>query len=127
MTNKSWMIKDKVIIPDLNSGISVNDWGDFSVSYREYDLYADLDKIMAYLDGRNPETIELMLLDAIKEQIKLINAGEVAYTDPFESTYFTNIKMYKKGTVHITFARPDLLIAFNQAAANCKNWVGGGY
>lgn len=48
------------------------------------------------------------------------------YAEPFSSTFF-DIRIFKKGTVHLIFRDKDLLAQFNRAAAQGKNWVGAGY
>lgn len=126
-TNKSWKIAKKIIMP---YGVR-NDYS-WSTPYdHRKDFYNDMDKALCFITGRKYEdqyqkdATFVAIMRAMEDRCKLINNREVDYDAPFDSEYFT-IRMYKKGTVHLTFRDLTLLAKFNQAAAKGKNWVGDG-
>ena len=66
---------------------------------------------------------------AMKEDQRNYWSGKIPvdYKNVYERThdsYFFTIKLYKKGTMHLTFKDIDVWARFNQAAAEGKNWLG---
>lgn len=126
-TNKSYRIAPKVIVPD---GVTFDSRFDsWSENHRKYDFLMDLDRVLAYLDGQRYDTVDMSAYNALRErctQLNRLRGAGTRYSDTFDSTYF-KIRMFKKGTVHLTFLREDLLEQFNRQAAIGKKWVGGGY
>jgi hypothetical protein len=127
-TNSAYKINKKVIIP---SGCGLGDryW---SSAYNKSSLYADIDKVLCLLAG--------IPFDAIHKTYTAINNREhghdgekdakgnwihVAYDEPLESTYF-RLRLFKKGTVHLTFKDLGLLEKLNREAASAKGWLPGG-
>ena len=45
------------------------------------------------------------------------------HSDKFESTFF-NIRVFKKGTVHLEFKDEEVWAKFNQVATAGKAWIG---
>jgi len=82
------------------------------------EIYSDLDRVLAVLDGRKFDdilTVESALYHAFQKN--------VSRPGTCESTYF-KIRYYKKGTVHLKWKRPDLLASFNITAAAGRQWIG---
>lgn len=124
-TNKSYRIAPKIIMPD---GVTYDQrWSSWSTSYRHHSFFEDLDRVMAYLDGKRLEDVNMQTFTTINKRCKYLSQHEgERYDKLFTSTYF-RIRFFKKGTVHLVFLREDLLNEFNRQAAIGKQWVGGGY
>jgi hypothetical protein len=82
------------------------------------DIYNDLDRVLAVLDGRSFDEV-LKVGDAMDRAMRA--ARDTPQT--IESTYF-EIRYFKKGTVHLKWKRYDLLEKFNVTAANGRKWIG---
>jgi len=122
-TNKSWRIAPKIIMP---WGISFDTWGwSSNFGSRARDFYGDLDKAMCFLSGQSIDDVTT-IDKAIHDHIHAIHRGDIHYADLFSSTFF-DIRIFKKGTVHLIFRDTDLHARFNQVAAQGKKWVGAGY
>jgi hypothetical protein len=97
------------------------DWG-FSLWYGSssvIDIYNDLDRVLAVLDGRSFDavrTVGVTMNNAIQESKR--------EPLPIRSEYF-DIRYFKKGTVHLKWRRYDLLEKFNLTAAAGRKWIGG--
>jgi hypothetical protein len=81
-------------------------------------VYQDLDRVLAVLDGTRFEEV-LTVNGAMQHAFSQNNRNP----GTCESTYF-HVRYFKKGTVHLTWRRPDLLTAFNRTAAAGRNWIG---
>lgn len=121
-TNKSWKISKKIIMPRAVQYEKGYSW---SEQYRDSEFFVDIDKVLCFITGKEIDKI-VKLKDAIRKQILEINQKHIRYDQKFYSTFF-EVRFFKKGTVHITFLDLDVLARFNIAAAENKNWVGGGY
>lgn len=123
-TNKSYRCNHKIIVPD---GVDYEPsfGGSFSRNHYKRPFFDDLDKVMAYIDGRPPEGV-LTVQDALEAHILAVKNREVDYKEKTQSDYF-EIRMHKKGTVHLWFLREDILRDFNLRAAQGKGWIGPGY
>ena len=127
-TNKSYRLNRKIIVP---WGISHDKWGYWSTDWRKCDFYRDLDKVMCFLSGKKYEEID-ETYKTIDSRMGYLNGRKGnyiqggSYDDLIESTFF-QIRFFKKGTVHLIFKDQELLDKFNRAAAEGKNWIGGGY
>ena len=82
------------------------------------DIYNDLDRVLAVLDGRSFDEV-LKVGAAMESAIR--SDRNTART--IESTYF-EIRYFKKGTVHLKWRRYDLLEKFNVTAAAGRKWIG---
>lgn len=120
-TNKSYKVARKVIMP---YGIQ---WDNYWRSpHRHYDFFLDLDKVMCYLSGRKIEDVTT-IYKAINDQTDALNRNRgLNHQAAFYSTFF-EIRIFKKGTIHLTFLHEDLWATLNAQAAKGKNWVGPGY
>lgn len=115
-TNESYKVNRRLIFP---FGCRFS-YGRFDIWSREQSdiLYGDLDRVLAVLDGERYEDITTI-------GKALTHAFDDNRQQPgtCESSYF-HIRYFKKGTVHLTWKRNDLLEAFNKAAAAGRNWIG---
>lgn len=120
-TNDSYRCAKKIIMP---YGIrydkdSYSPWCDY---WSRSDFFTDLDKVMCFLTGRDIEHIRSIAW-AVQERIRYLNSNQSAdHRMPFESSFF-EIKIFKKGTIHIEFHDEDLWNRFNIEAAKGKNWL----
>lgn len=129
-TNKSYKVARKIIMP---RGLSYEPkWDSFSLVYVNTDFYRDLDLIMCLLSGQRIENVKTIVdtLDTLFRDLGAARYGRgpaISYEGWHPSTFF-NIKIFKKGTVHLEFLDENLWQAFNIAAARGKGWqVGAGY
>jgi hypothetical protein len=117
-TNKHYKLNIKLIVPNI-----INcDYGIITQSYNHTSiLLTDLDKVLCNLSGKvldNITTIET----ALRQHLKQVKAGD-KLSSPFESTFF-NCKVYKKGTIHLTFKDTKLNEDFNLKVAKHRKWLG---
>ena len=115
-TNDSYKVNTRLVFP---YGCHYT-YGRFDIWSRQQSniLYDDLDRILAMLDGQRYEaitTIGKALTDAFQ--------ANQQHPGTCDSTYF-HIRYFKKGTVHLTWTRRDLLAAFNTSAAKGRQWIG---
>lgn len=137
-TNKSWKVGAKFIMPDaIRYEPKYNSWS-FTWRQNSVDFFNDLDRVCCFLDGKSYEDMARpysyerdmqkhppqRILDAIEDRIHRRDGKP--YNDPIYSRYF-EIRIFKKGTVHLKWRDEALLARFNQEAAQGKNWVGPGY
>ena len=122
-TNKSYRVNRKVIVPN---GVEISAIGwNLRWGYSR-DFFMDFDKTLCYLDGRDIATVGT-IADAIERRFIELNRGSgLRYEASFISHYF-EIRVFKKGTVHLTFLDDYLWHELNKRAAEGKNWIGGGY
>lgn len=111
-TNKAWRVNKRVIIP--LHGISA--WSN-SIDYQAFEKLRDMVKVFNYLsaDKDPPKLLSRSRYD------HPVHPGEVTDFRYFE------IKLYKKGTCHITFKDQDLLDKFNIFGSQRKGWLPPGY
>lgn len=123
-TNKSYRVNKRIIIP---WGVSYEALWGFRIGYGKCESFLnDLDKVLCWLSGINSELPEFKgTYGAINAFIHECKRGK-SHQEVFEST-FLKIRIFKKGTVHLDFKDLGLLATFNQAAAQGKKWIGGGY
>lgn len=115
-TNKKFRVGKKVIW----YGVEMS-FGKFRLYYGTHaDKFRVLDRAFHLLDGKGMSekyngSYNSPLIDAIQSSKN--GSGETEYFD---------FKCYKKGTVHITFKRPDLVEMLNQVGNGGKFEVGSG-
>ncbi len=107
-TNSIFFINKKIIIPVCSEPINHFFWPRSNMD----DLFGDLEKVLSYLSGK---IVNTPTLDAMRQAHKL--GIDSTMTD------FFYIKMYKKGTVHLTFIDESLLNRFNQFVAKERGWL----
>lgn len=134
-TNDAWKVNRKVIVPvavyESFSSWAVN--GQFSYQYNE--KLDDIDRAMAYLEGRKLEDVRT-ICQAVRDfafpVISEPGSRNQRQSNPewtgkkFHSEYFELVG-YKKGTLHMTFRDPSLWKRFNIEAAKGKNWLPDDY
>lgn len=115
-TNDSYKVNHRLVFP---YGCRYS-YGRFDIWSREQSdiLYDDIDRVLAVLDGKRYEDIT-----TIGKALTRAFDDNRQHPGTCESTYF-HIRYFKKGTVHLTWTRTDLLAAFNKAAADGRNWIG---
>ena len=123
-TNKSWKINSKIIIP---RGISHDKsrYSPWSTNYVDRDFYEDLDKVCCYLSNMKRENLRENIYDTLDKLTTSFNQGEDY--QQYYTSYFFQIRMYKKGTVHLYFRDKKLCEDFNIAVAKNKRWIGNEY
>lgn len=122
-TNKGWKVNRRIIVPN---GVNFDDrWGSWRANYYNQGFLDDLDRVLCWISGtdvNDPGFFQAYRsLDDFCDHHK--REGK-HYSDKFYSTFF-EMRMYKKGTLHIDFLDQDLLAEFNRVAAEGKNWIGG--
>jgi len=117
-TNKSYKIAKKIIHPYAVEW----SWGSFKLNYRSDDLLKDLDKCCCYLSGKDIGNIKTVR-DSISEFCHRSDEVSQDLTDKFSSEFF-DIRVYKKGTVHLYFKDEKVWADFNRTVAEGKNWLG---
>ena len=128
-TNKSYRVNRKIIMP---RGLTYDDVFRFSLRYADTDFYNDMDRVLCFLSGKKYEDIKPIVRameDHFSKYDQMYWNGlreEWSYQDPFTSEFF-QIRIFKKGTVHLTFIDEDLWQELNVQAARGKGWLGGGY
>ena len=96
-------------------------WGtgfDMWYNSNAIDIYNDLDRVLAVLDGTNFEAIH-----TVGEAMRLAIQHDRHSTAPTDSSYF-DIKYFKKGTIHLKWRRLDLREKFILTAVRGKQWIG---
>ncbi len=121
-SNKTYMVNRKLVIPTcVRYDNTFNSW---SLEYgHRRDLLDDIDKAMCFVMD--------MVFTEIHATSKAINdrfsatSGKslLRHSDKFESTFF-NIRVFKKGTVHLEFKDEEVWAKFNQVATAGKAWIG---
>jgi len=126
-SNNAFEISRKVVLPHV---IGINYSGYYEVrlsSYygRDTDI-SDVDKAMCFLTGKqymgcevNGQRVEgiLTIRDAVRAHSRAHGVkGE------FESEFF-KIRIFKKGTIHLTFKDQSTLDRLNQIAAKGRGWL----
>jgi len=108
-TNSPCSFGKKIIINNL---VTYNRWG-FSLNWGwRRDQLADLERMLFLLDGKpipdNRDDITTRLMAHIRN-----NPAKESYEDEFFS-----IRYFQKGTAHLTFKRPELIVKMNDIIAS---------
>ena len=117
-SNDAFKINKKIVFPygvryeKKFGGFSANCYG------RDFDIYNDLDRVLAVLDGERFEDTH-----CVGEVMQRAIDRDRHTPQAVESTYF-EIRYYKKGTVHLKWKRIDLLEKFALTAARGRKWIG---
>lgn len=114
-TNESWKVNQRVVLP----GVMDNRWRT-SVHYESKNMLDDIDRGMAFLEGKKLEDVPVTIVQAIEAMLKDAHFGFSGVL--FESTYF-EMRAYLKGTLHLKFKDKSLWERFNMTAAEGKNWL----
>lgn len=118
-TNKAHKVNYKVIIPSYGAFAQYDYQGTLDV-YACYELLADLEKTLNYLDGNRTSECGL--------RIVLDSANSRRQTKDICCKYFS-VTFYKKGTCHIVFHKEchRLIDALNIYAARNYKWLPPSY
>ena len=120
LSNDAWKVNNRVVLPCMVDWT----WGTPRMNYDKADKMNDLDRAMAYLEGKTLDSVQMTIANAVNEHFnKYERKGNGL---DFESTYFW-LKAFKKGTLHLTFKDKFLLDHFNTVAARGKNWLPDDY
>lgn len=106
-TNSSYMVQRKFIMPNMLSAYSP----DSGLDYSAQGVISDIEKALSFLANRPFENIT---------SVTTVYAHESFFGELKESTYFST-RLYRKGTIHMTFKNEDLRMRFNAAVAQ-KLW-----
>lgn len=125
VTNKSWKVADKIIMPRI---VSRDKFGwSFGYNRQNHSFLDDFDRVLCWLDGKEFDDI-LSTTKAIQQRIYQLrdDSPPEVYHEPIESEYFT-IKIHAKGTAHLSIKDKQLEDMFNQTATQGKEELGPGY
>lgn len=121
-TNSAHRVNQKIIIPDRANFIGWNGW-----QYRQYEnrwLWPnldDLDKMLCWVMGLAHDDV-VFINEAISQHCDAVKAGDVLYREKFVSSFF-EIRIYKKGTVHLKFRDTSVWEKFNGRVAEIRKWI----
>ena len=113
-TNKAYKVNKKVIIP-LNAFDRLD--GYFR-NFQVDTVLSDIEKAMNYLDCGRTESANMLEI--------LRSVGNCNCTLTLDTKYF-KIRLYKKGTAHLTFKDEGLLKKFNLYCGKKFNWLPDDY
>lgn len=120
-SNSSWKVNKKVILPHwirYDETFWNNLW---RIDYgQSRDRYTDIDKVCAWLAGKQYEdtlTIE-------KAMNKMFADYRTTGATTCDSEFF-QIRVFKKGTVHLIFKNEYVWNQLNLTVAKARNWIGG--
>ncbi len=111
-TNDYWKVNRKVILPYYLGDIWWSSY--YSTNHHRYQEFADIEKVMAYLTGRDFYKIRSM-----QSAISQVQIGD---NSEHESEFFY-LRCFKKGTLHLRFKDEKLWAEFNLRACRGKNWL----
>lgn len=124
-TNAPAKIKNRRVI--LPRGVTYDDFWGFRMF--EETFIADLDKALCWVSGLSHETLKqqksttLQALSQHCDKCGWESGNDRSYADKFNSRFF-EMRMYKKGTLHLLFHDENLAKDFAIAAAAGRRWVG---
>lgn len=118
-TNDTWKVNTKVIMPNFIN-YDRKSWCMWKLSYKDGELN-DIDKAMCYISGKKMENITT-IRDALDKTFDKMNRQKEFECKEVLSTFF-QIKVFKKGTIHLKFKDEFLWQEFNIRVAKGKNWL----
>lgn len=134
-TNSHYKVNIKCIVPALHT-IDKYGYTGFDHYYFNTNMsgtFDDIDRALCFIVGTpfekmQGDTINQAVARAISEareydRGKMPIGTKTIYERPHEAHFFY-LRLYKKGTMHLTFKDESLWARFNQAAAEGKNWLG---
>lgn len=116
VTNKSWIINNRVI-----TRLNCYNWynkNEVDFDYKAKEKLSDIEKCLNYLSNGLAPEIDLNTV--------LENANKNQVSKKIETKYFY-IDCYKKGTIHLTFKDMELLSKFNIFGSQRKGWLPPSY
>lgn len=118
-SNDAWKVNERFILPCLDTR-----WSLWSIEYRCRRELEDLDRAMAFLEGKTLDMVPRPITATLEEMFRCHGAGVSGMLAI--STYF-EIRPYRKSTCHFKFRDRSLWECFNLVAAEGKNWLPDDY
>lgn len=130
-TNSAWKVNRKIILPHwiqygqyMNSHDLKQHGDKLKINWNYQSKFSDIDKVMCYLTGIDYQKFYGSLYKTLEHKLKAI--GNIKTGNKFDSSfesYFFDCKIFRKGTLHITFKDEKLWQEFNMRACAGKNWL----
>lgn len=129
-TNDKFKVNRKVILPYFLG----KSFSGYYETYRKYDTYDDIDRVMCYLTGKDYNLFDKPIKEydySVKDKDKeyemlslkrAVDKTKVGDSSRQESEFFW-FRCYKKGTLHIEFKDKNLWEEFNLRACAGKQWL----
>ena len=112
-TNDSWKVNKKVILPNMCSSYRWN-YDRIELDFRASDELNDIEKALCFIAG--------LKFDEISTISKICSWDGKRYGQLYSSIFF-DFRVYKKGTIHLTFIDDYIYEQFNILACKGKNWL----
>lgn len=126
-SNDAFEVSRKIVLPSV---VRLQYSGYYEVGYSSYygkdTSISDIDKAMCFLTGKQYSAVEVggkrvAGILTIEEAVKAHSRAN-GVKGEFESEFF-KIRIFKKGTMHLTFKDQSTLDRLNQIAAKGKGWL----
>lgn len=117
-TNKAFKVNKKFILPFYDEAFFNKIWNKYQISCKTRDDLNDIDKVINYIAN---EPSYVSIVSVIEEGFK------EGITKKMESTFFKDITVYKKGTIHLTFKDDNILRKFNIIAGRERGFLPNDY
>ena len=111
-TNDSWKVNKRVILPYMCNSYRSN-YNYIELSYEAMRTLSDIEKALCFIAGIKFDDIQ-----TIGERCN----NKESYGGLYTSRFF-DYRVYKKGTIHLTFKDEYIYQQFNIIACKCKNWL----
>lgn len=115
-TNSHYKVQKKVILPAMTKSDSESKSYSY-VSWDHEDNILDLEKAMCFISGKTFDTISNST-----SIVHIVKNNSIPFGEVFDSEFFL-FKVYKKGTIHLTFKDDYLYQRFNIIACLDKGWL----
>jgi 16S rRNA G966 N2-methylase RsmD len=134
-TNSHYKVNMKCIVPALHEFNSK--WNKTSFDYfhsqKTVGIFDDLDRALCFITGARFDkmqnksiyhTVRRVIDEESEIQRGRMPAQEKSIYERQHESHFFFLRIYKKGTMHLTFKDDAHWAMFNQAAAKGKKWIG---
>lgn len=119
LTNDGHRVNRKVILPIRTKHWYDNTWATWWDT-REQNIADDIDKAICFVVSK-----QFTQIKSIHETCIKTCGGTNSFNNPgLMVSEFFEIRIYKKGTIHIKFRDEDVWERFNIMAAQQRNWIG---
>jgi len=118
-TNSHYKLNRKFIMPDCGRWCSIFNHLDINWGSKFQDWADDLDVACCHLSG---EKMDKSNRDSLYRAAHDFGRTKLFWKGMGESKFF-NIRLFKKGTIHVEFKDVELWERFNITAAEGKNWI----
>lgn len=116
-SNSAYKVRKKIVLP-MYGALRSNYSGGSQLGYDTPEKLMDMVKVFNYL-ARDRVNVRQLVGTILEKASKQQNFN-------FDLRYF-KVKLYKKGTIHITFLDDELLEKFNIFGCQRKNWLPPAY